>query len=326
MNPGGLDGSEASSSSYSPHQDHQNPLRSNPHEHDPNNDTFSGADENDDSLLSEDPLQGELGQPITFKRSKQKRSFFDFAQPTRLITNLTGGDARAESSGVNRGEPPTYTTIEQHNDGVYMESIHTSPRRRGGAGGGGANGTTTSKDGLPLDWHIEGPGRRVGYEDLTAIDWIFEYTKERTRLRNLRESAKRWHMGTLHLAFDAAQEWMVLVMTGLLTGTLAAFIDITTDWLGDLKAGYCGTNDGGAFYLNKSFCCLGYDEGAQCMGWRPWAAALDISSAAGKWIIEYFFFIMFSVCLPWLLRRFDFPSASSDSGERYFLRLARALW
>lgn len=160
-----------------------------------------------------------------------------------------------------------------------------------------ATNTSTTKDGLllPLDWHIEGPGRRVGYEDLTAIDWIFEYTKERTRLRKLRESARVWQLGSLHLAFDAAQEWMVLVMTGLLTGTLAAIIDITTDWLGDLKAGYCAANDGGAFYLNRSFCCLGYDEGAQCMGWRPWAAAVGISSAAGKWVLEYLFFVLFSV-------------------------------
>lgn len=154
-----------------------------------------------------------------------------------------------------------------------------------------------SKDGLPLDWYVEGPGRRVGYEDLTAIDWIFEYTKERTRLRVLRSNS-RGIMGYFQLAFDNSQEWIILLSTGIMVGTVAAVIDIVTDWLGDLKAGYCTTTEGGTFYLNRAFCCLGYDEGAQCRGWLPWATALGISSAAGKWIIEYFLFIMFSVRRP----------------------------
>ena len=42
-----------------------------------------------------------------------------------------------------------------------------------------------TKDANGLDWYIEGPGRRVGYDDLTAIDWVFEYAKERQRLRYL---------------------------------------------------------------------------------------------------------------------------------------------
>jgi chloride channel 3/4/5 len=69
-----------------------------------------------------------------------------------------------------------------------------------------------------------------------------------------------------------------------------------SDWLGDLKTGYCSAGvDGGRFYLNKYFCCFGYDEGAQCRDWVPWSLALHVTSAAGKWFIEYVFFIMFSV-------------------------------
>lgn len=274
----GLDSWEASSSSQSP--------LDRPHltaHHDDEND-LGRPDESDSALLGEDPLQGDLAPPISFKR-KKKPALFDFVQPTRLITNLNGH--RTSPSGGSRPVSSSYGRGAQENGHTHLENLGASPRRRGGA-----NGNSSSKE--PLDWYVEGPGRRVGYEDLTAIDWIFEYTKERTRLRVLRSNTQGL-MGKLQLAFDSAQEWVILVLTGLLVGTLAAVIDITTDWLGDLKTGYCTTRDGGAFYLNKAFCCMGYDEGAQCMGWRPWAAALNISSGAGKWILEYFFFIMFSV-------------------------------
>lgn len=314
----GLDSSEASSSSHShSSQDRQqhDRLASAAAYDDEDGLLYRRGVDDDDDLLREDPLQGDLAPPVSFKR-KKKRNFFDFA------TNLTG--ARPDSSNGSR--PDSSYGLGGHGNGnTYADntSSSSSPRRRGG-GGGGANGNFASKDGVPLDWYVEGPGRRVRYEDLTAIDWIFEYTKERTRLRVLRSSTQGL-MGKLQLAFDSAQEWLILVATGILVGTLAALIDITTDWLGDLKTGYCTTEDGGAFYLNKSFCCMGYDEGAQCLGWRPWAAAMNISSAAGKWIVEYFFFTMFSVCShsPSIS---IFLKNSPDTENRSFLPFASASW
>lgn len=115
------------------------------------------------------------------------------------------------------------------------------------------------KDGGPLDWYVEGPGRRVGYDDLTAIDWIFEYTKERQRLRALYSRAKGL-AGQFQQVADASQIWLVLIATGLTVGILAACIDVASDWLGDLKTGYCKNGPGGGkFYLNKGFCCWGHE-------------------------------------------------------------------
>jgi chloride channel 3/4/5 len=160
----------------------------------------------------------------------------------------------------------------------------------------GSNSNGATKDGGPLDWYVEGPGRRVGYEDMTAIDWIFEYTKERQRLRILYSSATGV-LGYVQQFLDASQVWVVLILTGLATGIFAAGIDVVSDWLGDLKTGYCSAGvDGGHFYLNKSFCCLGYDEWAACQDWVQWSKAFHVSSAGGKWFIEYFCFIIFSVC------------------------------
>lgn len=273
------DSSEASSSSHSP------PGRSHTPRHD-ETDAYQ-HDANVDEVLDEDPLKDNFGAPRSFKR-KQKRSLFDFAQPSRLFTTFTGSSGPRPRGGNRSGA--SYGNGALGNDHSPLENLG-DPQQ---LGTGGANENATFKDGGPLDWYVEGPGRRVGYEDLTAIDWIFEYTKERTRLRVLRATAQGL-LGKIQLALDTTQEWVILVLTGMLVGTLAAIIDITTDWLGDLKAGYCTRGDGGRFYLNKSFCCMGYDEGAQCLGWRPWATALNISSTAGGWVIEYFFFIMFSV-------------------------------
>lgn len=152
-----------------------------------------------------------------------------------------------------------------------------------------------SKNGASLDWYMEGPGRRVGYDDLTAIDWIFEYTKERQRLRYLSSQASGL-IGYVQRMFDASQIWLVLIATGVAAGMLAAGIDVASDWLGDIKTGYCRTGAGGGqFYLNKAFCCWGHEEWAQCQGWTSWGRALHISSSAGQFIVEYIFFFVFSI-------------------------------
>lgn len=302
MNDGLANGEASSSaSSQSPqHASQHAPPPPPPHDGDPH-----GPGTADSDLLGDDPLTQDLAEPISFKR-KQKRPGVGLG----LLTSLTGSllDQRA-GNGSHAGAARLQD--EEPDEAPYPETYYSSPSRRGR----GANNNTstahtgsTPKDGAPLDWHVEGPGQRVGYENLTAIDWIFEYTKERARLRVLHSSAVGL-AGYAQRLLDASQEWVILVLTGLLVGALAAAIDIVSDWLGDLKAGYCSTTDGGAFYLNKNFCCLGYDEGAQCMGWRPWATAMHISSAGGKWIIEYFFFISLSVCSV-LLSRFPRGHAS----------------
>jgi chloride channel 3/4/5 len=104
---------------------------------------------------------------------------------------------------------------------------------------------------LELDgWAAEGTERRF-YDDLTAIDWIFEYTKERLRLRRL--ASRGGLMGYFAKLWDSSQIWVVLIGTGVAAGLLAAAIDIVANWLGDLKDGYCGTK----FYLSRNFCCWG---------------------------------------------------------------------
>ncbi|KAL6249835.1 chloride channel [Rhinocladiella similis] len=151
------------------------------------------------------------------------------------------------------------------------------------------------KEQLSSDWYVEGPGQRVGYDDLTAIDWIYEYTKERQRLRRL-ATLNSGVVGQLRQLFEVSQVWLVLVATGISVACVAAGINIASDWLSDIKSGYCkkGTG-GGQFYLNKQFCCWGHDDLTQCQDWTPWPAALGIGQAGGQYVTSYVFFIAFAV-------------------------------
>lgn len=66
----------------------------------------------------------------------------------------------------------------------------------------------------------------------------------------------RWRY-RLWQSYDAAQGWIVVTIIGVAIGLNAAFLNIITEWLSDIKLGHCST----AFYLNENFCCWGEDNG-----------------------------------------------------------------
>ncbi|KAJ5925091.1 hypothetical protein N7454_007730 [Penicillium verhagenii] len=216
-----------------------------------------------------------LHEPISFKPKQKRQSRFSLSS---LFSNTAGGS--------NAGLGFTASPGGQNGDASPLDAY----------GPGLLNGDlNTSKDGAPLDWYVEGPGRRVGYDDFTAIDWIYEYTKERQRKRLLYSSGQGF-LGHARRFLEASNIWFVLVATGIAVGIIAASIDIATNWLGDLKTGYCKSGTGGGkFYLNRSFCCWGLDDQTKCVDWTPWGSALGASSIGGKYTIEYTFFIVFSV-------------------------------
>lgn len=55
----------------------------------------------------------------------------------------------------------------------------------------------------------------------------------------------------------ASRSYKTYAFAGALIGLNAAFLNIVTEWLSDVKLGYCTT----AFYLNESFCCWGAENG-----------------------------------------------------------------
>lgn len=126
------------------------------------------------------------------------------------------------------------------------------------------------------------------YEDFTTIDWVLDDERQQLRRRARREE----HAGILEQeisygwrrklweAYDAGQAWLVVTIVGAVIGLNAAALNIITEWLSDVKLGYCRT----AFYLNEQFCCWGAENG--CGDWQTWTSFRPIN---------YFLYIIFSV-------------------------------
>ncbi|KFH40736.1 H(+)/Cl(-) exchange transporter-like protein [Hapsidospora chrysogenum ATCC 11550] len=274
----------ASSSSHSPG------ANTPTHSDDRDEVDFLGTDDDDDEedghrrgrarqdrdVLDDDPIQGELGAPMSFKR-RHRASPSLLSGPARLLSALSG----PSRTPTQRTPSPSGSDYDHIPD--------TDPLNH------------SSKNGTPLDWYIEGPGRRVGYEDLTAIDWIFEYNKERQRLRSLASSPGI--ISRLRHLVDSSQVWIILLFTGVSVGAIAAAINIAADWLADLKLGYCSSGpEGGHFYLSKTFCCYGYDQGSKC-----------------EFTVGYIFYFVFSIiaalCAALLVQEYAFYAKHSGIPE-----------
>ncbi|EAQ87869.1 hypothetical protein CHGG_04488 [Chaetomium globosum CBS 148.51] len=75
-------------------------------------------------------------------------------------------------------------------------------------------------------------------------------------------------------AYDAAQGWIVVTIIGAAIGLNAGLLNIITEWLADIKLGYCSTK----FYLNEDFCCWGEENAAVLVkSYAPYAAGSGIS-------------------------------------------------
>lgn len=103
------------------------------------------------------------------------------------------------------------------------------------------------------------------YEDFTTIDWVQDAVHEQARRKaKHREGSKFWEKeGTfgwrrkVRESYDAGQAWLVITLVGAAIGLNSALLNIITEWLSDVKLGYCTT----AFYLNEQFCCWGAEGG-----------------------------------------------------------------
>ncbi|KAF2103317.1 voltage gated chloride channel [Rhizodiscina lignyota] len=126
------------------------------------------------------------------------------------------------------------------------------------------------------------------YEDFTTIDWIQDAARasQRRKARRYERAGSFERKGRLGFrwwlrdAWNAGMAWVVVSLVGFLIGLDSAFLNIVTEWLSDVKLGYCTR----AFYLNEQFCCWGAENG--CDEWRRWT---------GLWPLNYFLYIAFAM-------------------------------
>jgi chloride channel 3/4/5 len=150
------------------------------------------------------------------------------------------------------------------------------------------------------------------YEDFTTIDWLQDAAREQLRrTARRRENANLSATGAktswrykLWQSYDAGQGWLVVTLIGIAIGLNAAFLNIITEWLSDIKTGYCTT----AFYLNESFCCWGEDNG--CREWHRWTPLVPLN-----YLIYIFFAAIFAFTSAILVRSFAPYAAGSGISE-----------
>lgn len=122
------------------------------------------------------------------------------------------------------------------------------------------------------------------------LDWVQDAAQERLRRKaRRRTTASAFDRGRtswrykLWESYDAAQGWIVVTLIGAAIGLNAALLSVITEWLSDIKLGYCTTG----FYLNENFCCWGEDNG--CDDWHRWTGFAPAN---------YVIYIMFAVSQP----------------------------
>ncbi|CAG8534042.1 1340_t:CDS:2, partial [Racocetra persica] len=108
------------------------------------------------------------------------------------------------------------------------------------------------------------------YEDFTTIDWVQDAIYERSRMNALRSAAieNRFSWNTwFRLSYESSQAWIVVSIVGAIIGLNAALTDTITEWLSDIKFGYCKNS----WWLNQKFCCWEVEKPA------PYGAGSGIS-------------------------------------------------
>ncbi|KAG0252081.1 hypothetical protein BG011_007213 [Mortierella polycephala] len=183
--------------------------------------------------------------------------------------NSTGNGSTGAATGTGYGTDDDPGSVG-HGSGTY--SNRPSPIHPGGS-------NPYHDD--AVDWVVEGTGMRVAYDDFTTIDWIHDFAEERQRSRRIHRIPGL--AGQIAVMYDWVQGWVVVLAVGIAAGIVSGASDIASQWLGDIKEGYCET----AFYLNRNFCCWGLDDTDTCTEWVPWNSA--------TFMVGYVFYIMFAL-------------------------------
>ncbi|KAG1861551.1 chloride channel [Suillus subalutaceus] len=157
------------------------------------------------------------------------------------------------------------------------------------------------------------------YEDFTTIDWIQDSIVERNRrIRNAKatkaayrgprgEITPTWVWAQLWRFLRAGEPWLVISLVGILIGVNAALISIITEWLSDIKMGYC--TDG--WWLNSQFCCWEVESDEEfCPSWHLWSTATP-----ARWLIYVIFAATFSFVAAHLVRSMAKYAAGSGISE-----------
>uniref|UniRef100_A0A8C9WTE8 Chloride channel protein n=1 Tax=Sander lucioperca TaxID=283035 RepID=A0A8C9WTE8_SANLU len=150
---------------------------------------------------------------------------------------------------------------------------------------------------------LDEPFPDVGtYEDFHTIDWLREKSRDTDRHRKITSKSKESFWELIKSLLDAWSGWVVMLLIGLLSGTLAGVIDLAVDWMTDLKEGVCLS----AFWYSHEQCCwtsneTTFDDRDKCPQWQKWAELMTgHAEGAGAYVLNYFLYVLWALLFSFL--------------------------
>ncbi|KAF9773436.1 hypothetical protein IL306_008717 [Fusarium sp. DS 682] len=101
------------------------------------------------------------------------------------------------------------------------------------------------------------------YSDYHTIDWLQDVVKDGHRRDIASWSPRRGIRYRISSLWDSSQGWVAASLIGLLTASIAAFVDVSVEVVADWKDGYC-TN---SIFSSRRACC---ESQSECQSWKPW--------------------------------------------------------
>ncbi|XP_061769481.1 H(+)/Cl(-) exchange transporter 5-like isoform X4 [Nerophis ophidion] len=210
-----------------------------------------------------------------------------------------GGGGSSEDDDDEMVDIAGATLDVSSTDDVPPLSLGGDEEYSGNSRGDAMNGGGPSKLVDPLEDPLPGVGT---YEDFNTIDWVREKRKDRDRHRRITNNSKQSTGALLVSISDAFSGWLLMLLVGLMSGTLAGGIDIATHWLTDLKSGVCLVG----FWFNHEHCCwtsneTTFQERDRCPHWRSWAELITgASEGSSAYVVNYLMYIFWALLFAFL--------------------------
>ncbi|KAL5460086.1 hypothetical protein EMCRGX_G033507 [Ephydatia muelleri] len=157
--------------------------------------------------------------------------------------------------------------------------------------------------------------RKKYYDDFHTIDWVRDRTKDRVRHKRLEKSKLLSCRGWLLQFWDAGAGWLIVFLIGVSSALIAGVLDITTEWITDVKEGWCELRH----YYNKEGCCWLSNSSSHglegCPSWKSWATIAGIQGSSEAYAFNYIIYVLFAVVFTGLAGLFVITLAPYASGS-----------
>ncbi|OMJ07122.1 H(+)/Cl(-) exchange transporter 3 [Smittium culicis] len=151
------------------------------------------------------------------------------------------------------------------------------------------------------------------FDEFETIDWLDESKNEREKRKEVHSSTVDTLKSLLTSVYETVQVWVVISLVGCVIGLNTGIISIVTEWLSDIKLGYCSKY----WWLNEKFCCWqSWDKYGSCPDWKEWSHLFTGKNIYYlNWISYIFISFIFAFTCAYLVQYFAPTAAGSGLPE-----------